>query len=108
MARHSSRLHPRMASIWKTAGIDIISVASNHTMDWGPEAMLDTIELFRSMGKHVIGAGKDIDEARKPAIVERNGVKIAFLGYCSVLRHGHTAGKGKAGCAPMRAHTYLC
>src|SRR5262245_31202107 len=44
-------LHPRFASIWKTAGIDIISVASNHTMDCGPQALLDTIELFRGMGK---------------------------------------------------------
>ena len=100
-----SRVAPRMASIWKTAGIDIISMASNHAMDWGPEAALDTIALFRGMGKHVIGAGKDIAEARKPAIVERNGVKIAFLAYCSVMRDTQVARQGKAGCAPMRAHS---
>lgn len=105
-ARSPTRVHPRLASIWETAGIDIISMASNHTMDWGPEALLDTQALFRGMGKHVIGAGKDSDEARKPAIVERNGVKIAFLGYCTVLRPGHQAGTGKPGCAPMRAHTH--
>ena len=95
----------KRASIWKTAGIDIISMASNHTMDWGPEALLDTKEFFRSMGKHVIGVGKDGDEARKPALVERNGVKLAFLAYCSVLRPGHQAGQNKPGCAPMRAHS---
>ena len=100
------RFHPRLASIWKTAGIDIISLASNHTMDSGPEALLDSIELFRSMGKHVIGAGKNIDEARKPAIVERNGVKIAFLAYCSVLGEGNEAERGKAGGSPMRAHSF--
>src|SRR5689334_3642448 len=44
-----SRLHPRFASIWKAADIDIISLASNHTMDWGPDPLLDTIELFRGM-----------------------------------------------------------
>ena len=64
------------------------------------------MDVFRGMGKTVIGAGKDADEARKPAIVERNGVKIAFLAYCSVLRDGQAAGKGKVGIAPMRAHTY--
>ena len=101
----SSRLHPKMASVWKTAGIDIISMASNHTMDWGPDALLDTMELFRGMGKHPIGAGKDGDEARTPAIVERNGVTLAFLAYCSVLRPGHQAGQNKPGCAPMRVHT---
>ncbi|MBI4191933.1 MAG: CapA family protein [Betaproteobacteria bacterium] len=101
-----SRLHPRMASVWKAAGIDIVSLASNHAMDWGPDPVLDTAELFRGMGKYVIGAGRDAEEARKPAIVERNGVKIAFLAYCSVLRDGQAAGEGKAGIAPMRAHTY--
>src|SRR5690242_18026561 len=65
-----TRLPPRMASIWQTAGIDIISMASNHAMDWGPDPVLDTIELFRGMGKHVIGAGKNEEEARKPAIIE--------------------------------------
>lgn len=101
-----ARQHPRMAGIWKAADIDIVSLAGNHAMDWGPEALLDTVELFRGMGKHVIGAGKDADEARKPAIVERNGVSIAFLSYCSVLRDGQAAGPGKAGIAPVRAYTY--
>ncbi len=101
-----TRLPARMASIWNAANIDIISLASNHAMDWGPDPVEDTMALFRSMGKHVIGAGKDIDEARKPAIVECKGVKIAFLAYCSVLRLGQAAGKGKVGITPMRAHTY--
>jgi len=97
--------HPRQASIWKTAGIDIVGMANN-AMNLGPEGCLDSIEVFRNMGKQVIGVGKDIDEARKPAIIERNGVKIAFLGYCSVLPEGAEATQSKAGCAPMRARTY--
>jgi len=102
-----SRLHPDMAGVWNAAGIDIVSLASNHAMDWGADALLDTIDLFRGMGKIVIGAGRDADEARKPAIVERNGVRLAILAYCSVLRDGQAAGKGKAGVAPMRAHTHF-
>ena len=51
-----SRLHPRMASVWNAAGFDIVSLASNHAMDWGAEALLDTADLFRGMGKLVIGA----------------------------------------------------
>ena len=101
-----SRLHPRFASIWKAAGIDVVSLASNHMMDWGIDPVMDTIELFRSMGKLGIGAGSNSEEARKPAIIERNGVKIAFLAYCSVLRDGQAAGENKAGIAPVRAHTY--
>lgn len=101
-----TRLDPGLAGIWKAAHIDVVSLASNHTMDWGPEPVLDTIDLFRGMGKHVIGAGQDAEKARKPAIIERNGVKIAFVAYCSVLRDGQAAGIGKTGVAPMRAHTY--
>ncbi len=99
-------LHPRMAAVWTAANFDIISLASNHAMDWGPDPVEDTMDMFRSMGKHVIGAGRDIAEARKPAIVECKGVKIAFLAYCSVLRPGQAAGVGKVGITPMRAHSY--
>lgn len=101
-----TRLDPEMAEVWKTSGIDVISLASNHAMDWGPEPVMDTIELFRGMGKHVVGAGANAEEARKPAIVERKGVRIAFLAYCSVLRDGQAAIGTKAGVAPVRAHTY--
>lgn len=102
----NTRLDPEMASVFKAAGINVISLASNHMMEWGPDAVEDTIELFRSWGLQVVGAGKDEKEARRPAVIERNGVKIAILAYCSVLRDGHAAGPDKAGVAPMRSHTY--
>jgi poly-gamma-glutamate synthesis protein (capsule biosynthesis protein) len=105
-AGNHSRVHPRLASVWDAAGFDVISLASNHAMDWGPDPVVDTIELFQKRGRHVVGAGRGDAEARKPAIVERNGIKIAFLAYCSVLRDGQASGKDKVGIAPMRAHTY--
>jgi poly-gamma-glutamate synthesis protein (capsule biosynthesis protein) len=104
---HHSRLPARMSSIFKAANIDVVSLASNHTMDWGPDPAVDTIDLFRSMGKQVIGAGKNEEEARRPAIVERDGIKTAFLAYCSVIRDGQAAGKDSVGVAPMRAHAYF-
>ncbi|MBI2987676.1 MAG: CapA family protein [Deltaproteobacteria bacterium] len=101
-----SRQEPKMASLFQKAGIDVISLASNHVMDWGYEPMLDTIDLFRNMGMQVIGAGRNAEEARRPAVLEKNGVKVAILGYCSVLRDGQAAGDRKPGIAPMRASTY--
>lgn len=101
-----SRVKPHMASIFTDCGYDVVSVASNHAMDWGSGALLDTIELFRGKGIQVIGAGRNLEEARRPAIVERNGVKIAFLAYCSVLQKGYAAGHKSVGIAPLRAHTY--
>ena len=101
-----SRVKPHMASVFTDCGFDVVSLASNHAMDWGEDALLDTVALLRDKGMHVIGAGKNLEESRRPAIVEKNGVKVAFLAYCSILQTGYAAGHGKAGIAPLRAHTY--
>jgi poly-gamma-glutamate synthesis protein (capsule biosynthesis protein) len=101
-----SRLPPGMASIFEDCNFDIVSVASNHAMDWGEDALLDTIELLRGKGIETVGGGRNLEEAREPAILERDGVKVAFLAYCTVLREGYAAGRDRAGVAPMRAHTY--
>ncbi len=101
-----SRAPASMASIFDECAYDVVSVASNHSMDWGADALLDTIDLFKSKGIKTAGAGRNEEEARQPALIEKNGVKIAFLAYCSVLREGCWAGPKSAGVAPLRAHTY--
>ncbi len=101
-----SRVKPHMASVFTDCGFDVVSLASNHAMDWGEDALLDTVSLLRDKGMHVIGAGKNLRESRRPAIVEKNGVKVAFLAYCSILNAGYAATHDRAGIAPLRAHTY--
>ena len=108
LARNSdkhSRVDPSMASIFSECGFDVMSVASNHAMDWGAEAMLDTNDALRRRGIAVVGAGANLAEARKPAVVERDGVRVAFLAYCSVLHDGYAAEADKPGVAPLRVHT---
>src|SRR3990172_10278925 len=78
-----SRVKPHLASIFSDCGFDVVSVASNHGMDWGEDAMLDSIALLQKQGVQTVGAGRNLQEARRPAIVERNGVKVAILAYCS-------------------------
>ncbi len=87
-------------------GFDVVSMAGNHVMDWGQDALLDCMSRLRSAGITVIGAGADIVEARKPAFFERDGNRIAFLSYCSVAPNGYYASPGKAGVNPMRAITH--
>lgn len=101
-----SRCKPHMVSVFTDCGFDVVSVASNHAMDWGGDALLDTIALLRDKGIAAVGGGRNLEEARCPAILERNGVKVAFLAYCSILREGYAAGPTKTGVAPLRAHTY--
>ena len=97
------RLPPHMASVITDCGFNVVSVAGNHAMDWGPAPLLDTIELLRGMGVQTIGAGRNLAEARQPAIIKCKGLRIAILAYCSVLHEGYAAGPDTPGVAPMRA-----
>lgn len=97
---------PEMAQIFTDCGFDAMTIANNHMYDFGPDALLDTRALLLEKGIQVTGAGKDLAEARAPAIVERSGIKVGFLGYCSVLPAGGVAGPDKVGIAPLRVKTY--
>jgi poly-gamma-glutamate synthesis protein (capsule biosynthesis protein) len=105
-ARHAVRGSPAIAPALKAAGLNVVSVAGNHCMDWGPDGFLDTLEALRAQGLAVVGGGEDIDEARRPAIVEANGVRVAFLAYSSILPLNYWAEANRPGCAPMRAFTH--
>jgi poly-gamma-glutamate capsule biosynthesis protein CapA/YwtB (metallophosphatase superfamily) len=93
---------PAMARIHTDCGFDAVTIANNHMYDFGPEALLDTRALLLERGIAVTGAGRDLAQAREPAIVERSGIRVGFLGYCSVIPEGGEAGTDKAGIAPLR------
>ena len=97
---------PKHAEALKLGGFDVMSFASNHSLDLGPDIMLETIEVLQKLGIKVIGAGRNIEEARRPAFIESKGTNVAFLAYASVLRSGYNAGPDRPGCAPMRAWTH--
>lgn len=105
-ARLAMRANRETAKAIKDAGFTIVSFASNHCLDWGNEGLLDTIEALKEQGLHVIGVGANIQEARKPAIIERKGIKLAFLSYNSILPQGYWAEGDRPGCAPLRAFTF--
>lgn len=87
------------------AGLDVVSLANNHTLDFGIPDLLDTIERVKKAGIKVVGVGKNISEARQPEIMERKGTKVGFLAYNCLGPDGYEAWEDKPGCAPMRAYT---
>jgi poly-gamma-glutamate synthesis protein (capsule biosynthesis protein) len=99
------RGNPSIARALKDAGFDVVSFASNHCMDLGREAFFDTITALGKEGLSVIGVGRNLEEARKPAIAECKGTRIAFLAYNSILPQGYWADVDRPGCAPMRGLT---
>ncbi len=87
------------------AGLDVISLANNHTLDMGIEALLDTIERMGKTKIKLVGVGKNLAEARQPVIIEKKGNRIGFLAYGCIGPDGYEAWEDKAGHAPMRAYT---
>jgi poly-gamma-glutamate capsule biosynthesis protein CapA/YwtB (metallophosphatase superfamily) len=81
----------------RVAGIDVVTVANNHSLDYGREAFLDTLATAGANGLRTIGGGATLDLARRPAIVDKGGVRIALLGYSDVRPLGFDAGPDWAG-----------
>jgi hypothetical protein len=87
------------------AGFDVISLANNHTLDWGEENFLDTIDRFNKAGLPYIGVGKNVDEARRPLILEHKGTKVGFLAYSCVYPQEFEATATKPGLAGIKVKT---
>lgn len=98
--------HPRNFEPMKSVGFDVVSFASNHCLDYGYGPFLKTIDLLNQHGMQVIGAGKDITSARKPAIINKRDIKVAFLAYNCIMPPGYEADVNKPGTAPMWAYTF--
>lgn len=100
------RIYPSAAPCLKKAGFDVMSNAGNHVLDWGFQGYYDTMEHMKNAGIDIVGAGDNIDEARKPVIkVLDDGTKIGFLGYCSILPQDYWALPDRPGANPMRGIT---
>ncbi|HEU0237589.1 MAG TPA: CapA family protein [Candidatus Limnocylindrales bacterium] len=84
------------------AGIDYVSLANNHIRDAGARGVIETIENLEARGLAHGGAGRNIAEARRPALLEAGGVTVAILGYDTIAR-GYAAGPDRAGSAPLTA-----
>lgn len=83
-----------------------MGLANNHNMDFGADGLLQTIELLDEAGIAHSGGGHNLEEARKPALVEQNGTKVAFLSYTSIyLPVGYAAEKERPGLATLKIHT---
>ena len=87
---------PRVLRGLATAGFDAMSLANNHTGDYGEQALRDTLAAFEDSTIADFGAGLDRAEATEAAVVERAGVSVGFIGFNAI---GETppAGAGRPG-----------
>ena len=78
---------------------DAMSVANNHSGDFGKAAFAEELGLMRKAGLPYFGGGEDLAEAHKPVILERNGLRIALLGYVEFKPRSFEAGARLPGVA---------
>ncbi|MDM7996490.1 MAG: CapA family protein [Acidobacteriota bacterium] len=90
----------------KRAGFHIATLAGNHIHDAGPDGIEDTIAALRQSGIVPTGAGMCLAEARKPAVVVCNGLKVGVLSYNCVGPKDSWANEKKAGCAWVHVITH--
>ena len=76
---------PEKVSMFQELGIDIVTLANNHALDFGTDALLDTCSTLDDAGILRVGAGANLEEAKKPVFMEAKGRKIGFLGASRVI-----------------------
>ncbi len=92
---------PETIELLEHVGTDVVELTGDHFSDWGPEAMLYTIQLYNEHNWPYYGGGANLDDARKAVLFEHNGNKIAFLGC-----NGKAPGYAKA--SPNNPGAYHC
>lgn len=69
----------------KSCGINLVSLANNHSTNFGRNVFTDTLEVLRANGMTYVGGGWDYEESYGPVFMEVKGVKFAFLSYNSIF-----------------------
>jgi poly-gamma-glutamate synthesis protein (capsule biosynthesis protein) len=70
-----------MVDLLTAGSVDVVTCANNHMRDYGDTGVRDTLETLDRAGVAHFGAGRNLEEARRPLILERNGLRIGFLGW---------------------------
>jgi len=68
----------------RLAGFDVLSLANNHTGDYGPQALVETVDRARAGGFRTVGAGADLAAAARPVVVSRNGTTFGILAFDAI------------------------
>lgn len=82
------RANPANVELYGKMGADIVSLANNHAYDYGVDALLDTFTTLENAGIPYVGAGRNIEEAKKPLYLIANGMKIGIVSATQIERNG--------------------
>lgn len=83
---------PEYIKLLEDIGTDVVELAGDHFQDWGPEAVLYSIDLYKKQGWKYYGGGINLKDGRKALQMEVNGNKIAFIG-CNAKPPGYAGAR---------------
>ncbi|MBR7800249.1 CapA family protein [Undibacterium fentianense] len=92
------RAHPRVVPILKKY-FDAVSIANNHSGDFGPDAFNEMLSILEQHDLSYFGGGRNLRDAHRPHIIEKNGLRIALLGYDEFMPRSFEANTNKPGVA---------
>lgn len=98
------RAPPAAVQALSLLGIDCITLANNHALDFGYTALIDTLDLLHAAGISTVGAGTNVEEARRPAILEACGFRLGIVGVTDHPAE-YAAGPQRPGVAFVRLGT---
>ncbi len=93
---------PDLIGTYTVPGFNVVCLANNHLMNFGPNGMMQTIEVLDRAGIAHCGGGRNAEEAHRPAVVEWGGQRFAFLAYTSVFTPGMDATETRTGMAAIK------
>jgi poly-gamma-glutamate capsule biosynthesis protein CapA/YwtB (metallophosphatase superfamily) len=74
------RAPPRAVDALVELGVRCVTLGNNHALDYGPVALLDTLDHLGAAGIAAVGAGQDVTSARRPAVLEVGALRIGVVG----------------------------
>jgi poly-gamma-glutamate synthesis protein (capsule biosynthesis protein) len=96
------RAPPASTEVLTRLGVDCVTLANNHALDYGSDALVDTFEHLRRAGISWVGAGRQRDEARAPVVLQADDVRVGVLGFSD-----HPAGYAAGPASPGIAYVHL-
>ncbi|MDE6845246.1 MAG: CapA family protein [Lachnospiraceae bacterium] len=88
------RARPSTVSYLNDLGVDIVSLANNHAYDYGEQAFVDTMSILEEAGITYVGAGHNLQEARRPVYYVINNMKIAIVAATQIEKLDNPDTKG--------------
>jgi poly-gamma-glutamate synthesis protein (capsule biosynthesis protein) len=75
------RAPPRAVELLAHLGVDCVTLANNHALDYSDGALLDTLDHLRASGITWVGAGPDLEAARAPRVLEAGGTRLGVVAF---------------------------